>query len=52
MMYASQSTTLYTLNFYSAVCQLYLSKTGREKKKVEDVNISSLGNGKGLSPRD
>ena len=28
MMYVGQITTLYTLNLYCAVCQLYLSKTG------------------------
>ena len=27
----SQIIMLYTLNFYSAICQLYLNKTGREK---------------------
>ena len=31
MMYVTQVIILYTLNLYSAVCQLYLSKT--EKKK-------------------
>ena len=31
MMYVSQITVLYTLNLYSAVCQLYLNKTEREK---------------------
>ena len=31
---------LYTLNLYGAVCQLYLNKTGREKKRkiMEDKN--------------
>ena len=41
MMYAHQIITLYTLNFYSAICQLYLNKTGRKKKKFPIV-----GNGK------
>ena len=31
MIYVSQIIMLYTLNFYSAVCQLYLNKTGRKK---------------------
>ena len=30
MMYVSEITMLYTLNLYSAVCQLYLNKTGRK----------------------
>ena len=34
MMYVSQIIMLYTLNLYSAVCQLYLSKTGRKKLKT------------------
>ena len=29
MMYISQVIMLYTLNLYSAVCQLFLNKTGR-----------------------
>ena len=33
MMYVSQIVILYTLNLHSAVCQLYLNKTGRKKKK-------------------
>ena len=28
-----QIIVLYTLNLYGAVCQLYLNKTGRKKKK-------------------
>ena len=34
MMYISQ-IMLYSLNLYSAVCQLYLSKTERKKEKKE-----------------
>ena len=34
MMYVSQIIMLYTLNLYSAVCQLYLKKTGRKKLRV------------------
>ena len=30
MMYISQITMLYALNLYSAVCQLYLNKTGKK----------------------
>ena len=33
MMYASPTMMLYTLNLYSAVCQLYPNKTGRRIKK-------------------
>ena len=33
MMYVSQIIMPHTLNLYSAVCQLYLSKTGRKKYK-------------------
>ena len=33
MMYVSQIIMLYTLNLYSAVCQLYLNKTGRREKR-------------------
>ena len=33
MTYVSQIFMLYILNLYNAVCQLYLNKTGREKKK-------------------
>ena len=32
-MYVTQIITLYTLNLYSAVCQLCLNKTGRKKEK-------------------
>ena len=33
-----KSIMLYTLNLYSAVCQLYLNKTGREKRVNSNVN--------------
>ena len=33
MMYVSQIIMVYTLNLYSAVCQLCLNKTRRKKKK-------------------
>ena len=31
MMYVSQIITLYSLNLHSAICRLYLNKTGRKK---------------------
>ena len=37
MIYASQIILLYTLNLYSAVCQLYLSETGRKKSQTKEV---------------
>ena len=33
MVYVSQIIMLYTLNLYSAECQLYLNKTRRKKKE-------------------
>lgn len=33
MMHANQIILLYTLNFYCAVCQLYLKKQKTKKKK-------------------
>ena len=39
MMYVSQIIMLYTLNLYSAVCQLFPNKTGRKKK--EEFNKDS-----------
>ena len=33
MVYVNQIIMLYTLNLFSVVCQLYLNKTGRKKKK-------------------
>ena len=35
-MYVSQIIMLYTLNLYSAVCQLYLNKTGRKITERRD----------------
>ena len=46
MMKESQVIMLYTLNLYSAVCQLYLTKTERKmlnskkKKKEEEIFLS------------
>ena len=34
MIYLSQIIMLYTLNLYSAVCQIYLNKTGRKKTYI------------------
>ena len=42
IMYVSQIIMLYTLNLYSAVCQLYLNKTGRTKRKEERSLINNL----------
>ena len=39
MMYATQVITLYTLSSYSALYQLYLSKTGKEKKSTIEILI-------------
>ena len=35
MMYTNQIIMLYTLNLYSDVCQLYLTKTGRRKESLD-----------------
>ena len=37
MMYVSQTIMLHTLNLYSAVCWLHLSKTERKKKEPSEV---------------
>ena len=42
MISVSQIFVLCTLNLDSAVCQLYLNKTGREKKKNNRFNIKGL----------
>ena len=34
-MYVREIITLYTLNLYSAVCQLYVNKTGRKNKNKQ-----------------
>ena len=41
MLYVSQ-IVMYTLNLYSAVCQLYLNKTGKKKKNDGLRNICPL----------
>ena len=46
-MYVSQIIMLYTLNLYSAACQLYLSKTGREKKDMRSLQATCS-----LSPQE
>ena len=43
MMYVRQIIMLYTLNLYSAVCQLYFNKTRRKKIKVECLEKIFLG---------
>ena len=44
MIYVSQIIMLYPLNLYIAVCQLYLNKTGRgKKKKSPGLALQSLG---------
>ena len=40
MMYVTQVVILYTLNLYSAVCQLYLSKTEKNKCILIEMFIS------------
>ena len=49
-MYVNQMIILYTLNLYSAVCQLYLNKTGRKKnqwgtKAIISTQIKITGSG-------
>ena len=49
MMYESSMIMLYTLNLYSAACQLYVSKTGRKKEQellCKTVNVCSSCYGK------
>ena len=40
--HASQTVMLYTLNSYSAICQLYLNKTGGEPKPCTRMLITVL----------
>ena len=42
MMYLSQIIMPYTLNLYSAVCQLYLNKTGRKKRNTYEVEVLEI----------
>ena len=51
MMYGSQIIMQYTLNLYCAICQLYLSKTGRKKSDTgaKDGKQSTLKSGEGPS---
>lgn len=39
LVYVNQIITLYTLDLYSAVCQLHLSKTGRKKKRCSHPEL-------------
>ena len=41
MIHVSQVIMLYILNIYSGICQLYLNKTGKRKKRSRER--SSLG---------
>ena len=41
MMYVSQIIMLYTLNFYSAICQLYLNKSGTKKKLEQNSRTTT-----------
>ena len=45
MMYVNQIIMLYTLNLYSAVCQLYLNKTGRKKFLLKEISIQKQKKG-------
>ena len=36
-MYVNQTVTLYNLNLYSDVCQLFLNKTGKKEKVAIDI---------------
>ena len=38
MMHVSKIIILYSLNLYSAVCQLYFNTTGRKKKSNIPIN--------------
>ena len=40
MMQVSQIIMLYTLNLHSAICQLYLNKTRRKKRRLWDKRES------------
>ena len=37
LMYVSQMIMLFTLTLYSAICQLYLNKTGKKEKKKAEI---------------
>ena len=43
-MYVSQIIMLYTLNLYSAVCQLCLNKIGRKSKTKKSKTINKESN--------
>ena len=46
---------LYTLNIYNTICQLYLSKTGKnkekEEKEIENISMTNISNRKGNLPK-
>ena len=37
MIYLSQIIVLHTFNLYSAVCQLYLNKTGGKQRQIFNI---------------
>ena len=48
MMYVSQIIMPYSLNLYSAMCRVYLSKTGRKKRRLvglKDEKVVREGRG-------
>ena len=40
MMYVRQIIMMYNFNLYSAVCQLYLNKTGRKQQQQQQSYIN------------
>ena len=47
MMYVNKIIMLYTLNLYSAICQLYCNKTRRKNKeeiKIEKTSLTTRDN--------
>ena len=50
MSYISQSIMLYTLNLYSAVCQLYFNKMEGKKKTFEHIPKSLVASLWGFKP--
>ena len=49
MMYVGQVMMLYTLNLYSAVCQLYLSELEKKGKTKRNLLNHSAGSSQGGS---
>lgn len=42
MMYISQNILLYTLNLHSAICELYLNKTGQKIETIKDQKLKKF----------